>query len=142
LIFKHDNSNAIATELKQRCLDLAKHHIRKRTLHNKIRKWRSRRWTLSWYWWTVDTSNALTWWTAKETEVSNYSIKDWNSASHWNNEEKSSSFHLSSYEEFEWSTHHLHNVDDDKTKSSWSHLAKAKTLNVFEEVSWQNHKRT
>jgi len=30
LIFKHDNSNAIATELKRQCLDLARHHIRKR----------------------------------------------------------------------------------------------------------------
>ncbi len=87
-------------------------------------------------------SNVLMWWTAKETEANNYSIKDWNSASHWNDEEKSLSFYLSSHEEFEWSTHHLHSVDDDKTKSSQNCLAEAKTFNVFEEVSWQNHKRT
>ena len=42
-------------------------------------------------------SNASMWWTAKETEVNNYSIKDWDSASHWNNEEKSLSFHLNFY---------------------------------------------
>ncbi len=87
-------------------------------------------------------SNASTWWTAKETEASNYLIKDWNFASHWNDKEKLSSFHLSSHEEFEWFTHRLHNVDNDKMKSSWDHLAEAKTLNVFKEVSWQNHKRT
>ncbi len=87
-------------------------------------------------------SNASTWWTAKETKVNSYSIKDWDSASHWNNKEKLLSFHLSFHEEFEWFMHHLHNVDDDETKSSWNHLAKAKILNVFEEVSWQNHKKT
>ena len=81
-------------------------------------------------------------WTVKETEVSNYSIKDWDSASHWNNEEKSLSFHLSSHEEFEWSTHRLHNVDDDEMKSSQSCFTEAKILNVFEEVLWQNHKKT
>ena len=142
MIFKHDNSNIIITELKRWCLDLVKHHIRKWTLHNEIRKWRSRRWTFSWYWWTTDMSNASTWWIAKETEVSSYSIKDWNSASCWNKKKKSSSFHLSSHEEFKWSTHCFHNVDDNKMKSSWDHFAEAKTLNVFEEVSWQNHKRT
>ncbi len=87
-------------------------------------------------------SNALTWWTAKETKVNSYLIRDWNSASRWNDEEKSSSFHLSSHEEFEWFTHRLHNVDDDKTKSSQDCFTKAKILNVFEEVSWQNHKKT
>ena len=82
------------------------------------------------------------WWTAKETEANSYSIKDWDSASHWNDEEKSSDFHLSSYEELEWFMHHLHSVDDDEMKSSQDHFAEAKILNVFEEVSWQNHKRT
>ncbi len=46
-------------------------------------------------------SNVLMWWTAKETEANNYSIKDWNFASHWNDEKKSLSFHLNSHEEFE-----------------------------------------
>ncbi len=87
-------------------------------------------------------SNASMQWTAKETEVNNYLIRDWDSASHWNNKEKSLSLHLSSHEELEWSTHCLHSVDDDKMKSSWSYFAKVKTLNVFKEVSWQNHKRT
>ncbi len=87
-------------------------------------------------------SNASTWWTIKETEVSSYSIKDWDFAIQWNNEEKLSSFHLNFYEEFEWFTHCLHSVDDDKTKSSRNCFAEVKTLNVFEEVSWQNHKRT
>ncbi len=82
------------------------------------------------------------WWTAKETEISSYSIKDWDSASHWNNKEKSLSFHSSSHEELERSTHRFHNVDDDEMKSSWSRFAKVKTLNVFEEVSWQDHKKT
>ena len=87
-------------------------------------------------------SNASTWWTAKETEASNYSIRDWDSAIHQNNKEKSLSLHLNFHKEFEWSMHHLHSVDDDETKSSWDHLTEAKILNVFEEVSWQNHKRT
>ncbi len=87
-------------------------------------------------------SNASTWWIAKETEASSYSVKDWDSAIHWNNEEKSLSFHSDLHEEFEWSTHRLHSVDDDKTKSSRSCFAEAKTFNVSEEVSWQNHKRT
>jgi len=124
----------IATKLKQWYLDLARHHIRKWMLHNEIRKQRSKRWTLSWYWWTADISNASTWWTAKEIEVNSYSIKDWDFASHWNNEEKLLSLHLSSHEEFERFMHRLHSVDDDKTKSSWSRFAKAKTFNVFEEV--------
>ncbi len=119
-----------------------RHHIRKWMLHNEIRKWRSRKWTFSWYWWTADISNASMWWTAKETKVNSYSIRDWDFASHWNDEEKLLSLHSSSHEEFKWSTHHLHNVDDDETKSSRDHLAEAKILNVFEEVSWQNHKRT
>ncbi len=63
-------------------------------------------------------SNASMWWTAKETEVNNYSIKDWDSASHWNDEEKSLNFHLNFHEELKWSTHHLHSVNDNKTKSS------------------------
>ncbi len=87
-------------------------------------------------------SNASTWWTAKETEASSYSIRDWDSANHWNNEEKSLSFHLSSHEEFKWFTHHLHSVDDDEMKLSQDHFAEVKTFNIFEEVSWQNHKRT
>ncbi len=58
------------------------------------------------------------WWTTKETKVSSYLIRDWNSANHWNNEEKLSSLHSSSYKKFEWSTHHFHSVDDDKIKSS------------------------
>ncbi len=87
-------------------------------------------------------SNASIWWTAKETEVNNYSIKDWDSASCWNNEEKSLSFHLNLYEELEQFTHHLHSVDDDETKSSQDCFTEAKILNVFEEISWQNHKRT
>ncbi len=87
-------------------------------------------------------SNASTWWTAKETEVSSYLIRDWDSASHQNNKEKSLSFYLNSHEEFEWFTHHLHSVNDDETKSSQDCFAEAKTLNVFEEVSWQNYKRT
>jgi len=132
----------IATELKWWCLNLARHYIRKWTLHNEIRKQKSKKWTLSWYWWTADTSNALMQWTAKETEVSIYLIRDWDSASHWNDEEKSLSLHLSFHKEFEWSMHHFHSVDDDETKSSRDHLAEAKILNVFEEVSWQNHKRT
>ena len=136
----------IATELKWQRLDLTRHHIRKRTLHNEIRKWKSKRETLSWYWWTADINNASTWWTAKETEVSSYSIRDWDSASHQNDEKKSlsfhSSFHSSSHEEFEWFMHRLHNVDDDETKSSRNRFAEVKILNVFEEVSWQNHKRT
>jgi len=86
--------------------------------------------------------NASTQWTAKETEVSSSLIRDWDSASYWNNEEKSLDFHSSSHEEFKQSMHHFHSVDDDKTKSSQNCFAKAKTLNVFEEVSWQNHKRT
>ncbi len=76
------------------------------------------------------------WWTAKETEVSNYLIKDWDSASCWNNEEKSLSFHLSSYEELKQSTYHFNSVDNNETKSSQDHFAKAKTFNVLEEVSW------
>ena len=87
-------------------------------------------------------SNASMWWIVKETEVNSYSVKDWDSASCWNNEEKSLSFHSSSYEEFKWSMHYLHNVNDDKMKSSWDRFAEARTFNVFEEVSWQNHKRT
>ncbi len=142
MIFKHDNSNIIATKLKRWCLDLAKHHIRKRTLHNEIRKWRSRKWILSWYWWTTDMSNASTWWTVKETKASSYLIKDWDSASCWNNEEKSSSFHLSFHKELEQFMHCLHSVHDDETKSSQDHFTEAKILNVFEEVLWQNHKRT
>ncbi len=86
-------------------------------------------------------SNASMWWTAKEIEVSSYLIKDWDSASRWNNEEKSSSFHLSFHKELEWSMHHFNSVNDDEMKSSRSHLAEAKTLNALEEVSWQNHKR-
>ena len=74
--------------------------------------------------------------------ASSYSIRDWDSASRWNDEEKSSSLHSSSHEEFERSTHRLHSVDDDETKSSQDRLVEAKTLNVFEEVSWQNHKKT
>jgi hypothetical protein len=81
-------------------------------------------------------SNASTWWTVKETEANSYSIKDWDSAIHWNNEEKSSSFHSSFHEEFEQSTHCLHNVNDDEMKSLWDHLAEAKIFNVFGEVSW------
>ncbi len=73
-------------------------------------------------------------WIAKETEVSNYLIKDWDSASHWNDEEKLLSFHLSSYEELEQFMHYFHNVDDNKMKSSWSCFAEVKILNVFEEV--------
>ncbi len=46
------------------------------------------------------------------------------------------SFHLSSYEEFKWFTHHLHNVDKDEMKFSQDHFAKAKIFNVFKEVSW------
>ncbi len=80
-------------------------------------------------------------WTAKETNINNYLIKDWDSESHWNNEEKSSSFHLNFYEELEWFTHHLHNINEDKMKSSQDYLVKAKILNVFEEISWQNHQR-
>ncbi len=38
--------------------------------------------------------------------------------------------------------HHLHSINDDKMKSSWNYFAKVKILNVSEEVSWQNHKRT
>ncbi len=81
-------------------------------------------------------NNASMWWTAKETEVSSYSIKDWDSASCWNNKKKSLSFHLNSHEEFKQFMHHLHSVDDDKTKSSWDCFAEVKTLNIFEEVSW------
>jgi len=91
----------IATELKWQRLNLTRYYIRKRTLHNEIRKQRSKKWTFSWYWWTTDTSNVLTWWIAKETEVSSYSVEDLDSAIHWNNEEKSLSFHLSFHEEFE-----------------------------------------
>ncbi len=87
-------------------------------------------------------SNALMWWTAKETEVSSYSIRDWDSASRWNNEEKSLSLHLNFHEELEWFTHHLYSVDDDKTKSSQDRFTEANILNVFKEVSWQNYKRT
>ncbi len=82
------------------------------------------------------------WWTAKETKVNSYLIRDWDSANHWNDEEKSSDFHSSSHEEFEQSTHRLHSVDDDEMKLSRNCLAEMKILNVFEEVSWQNHKRT
>ncbi len=58
-------------------------------------------------------------WTAKETEVSSYSIKDWNSASHQNDEEKSFNFYLNFYWKLEWFMHHhLHNVNDDEIKSS------------------------
>ncbi len=108
----------IATKLQQQCLNIAKHYIKKQTLHNKIRKWRSRRWTISWYWWTADLSNVSMWWTVKETEVNSYSIKDWDFENHWNDEEKLSSFHSSFHEEFEWSTHHLYNINEDETKSS------------------------
>ncbi len=87
-------------------------------------------------------SNASTWWTAKETEVSSYFVEDWDSAIHWNDEEKSLSFHSSSHEELEWFTHRLHSVDDDEMKLSQSRFTEAKILNVFEEVSWQNHKKT
>ena len=86
-------------------------------------------------------SNALTWWTAKETEVSSYSIKDWDFANCWNDKEKSSSFHLNFHEELKWFTHRLHSVNDDETKLSRSCLAEVKILNAFEEVSWQNHKK-
>ncbi len=81
-------------------------------------------------------SNASTWWAAKETEVNSYSVEDWDSASHWNNEEKSLSFHSSFHEELEWFTHHFHNVNDDKIKSSQDCFAETKILNVFKEVSW------
>ena len=72
----------------------------------------------------------------KETKVNNYSIRDWDFASHWNNEEKLLSFYLNSHEKFEWFTHCFYNVNDDEMKSSRSCFAEAKTLNVFEEVSW------
>jgi len=55
---------------------------------------------------------------------------------------KSSSFHLSSHEEFKWSTHYFHSVDEDETKSSQDCFAEVKILNIFKEVSWQNHQRT
>ncbi len=88
-------------------------------------------------------SNASMWWTVKETEASDYSIRDWDSANCQNDEDKLFSFHSSFHWELEQSMHHcLHSVDDDEIKSSWDHLAKAKIFNVFEEVSWQNHKRT
>ncbi len=84
-------------------------------------------------------------WTVKETEASSYSIRDWDFASRWNDEEKSFSFHLSfhlsSHEELEWSKHHLNSVDDNEMNSSQSHLTKAKIFNALEEVSWQNHKK-
>ncbi len=111
-------------------------------MHNEIEKWRSKKWTLSWYQWITDTSNASTWWTVKETEVNSYSIKDWDSANCWNDEKKLLNFYLSSHKELEWFMHHLHSVDDDETKSSQDCFAKAKTFNVFEEVSWQNYKKT
>ncbi len=83
------------------------------------------------------------WWTAKETEVNSYLIKDWNFESCWNDKEKSFSFHLNLHWEPKWFMHHcFYNVDDDEMKSSWSHHIKAKILNAFEEVSWQNHKKT
>ena len=76
-------------------------------------------------------------WTAKETKVSSYLIKDWDFASCWNDEEKSFNFHLSLHWELEWSTHHyFHNVNENEMKSSQDHLAKAKILNAFKEVSW------
>ncbi len=78
--------------------------------------------------------NASMQWTAKEIEVSSYSIRDWDSASRWNNEEKLLSFHLSSHEELEQSTHCLNSVDNNEIKSSRSRFAEAKTLNALEEV--------
>ncbi len=81
-------------------------------------------------------SNASTQWTAKETEASSYLIRDWDFASCWNDEEKLLSLHLNSHEELEWSTHCLHSVNDDKTKSSRSRFTEAKIFNVFEEVLW------
>ncbi len=38
--------------------------------------------------------------------------------------------------------HRFHSVNDDETKSSRDCFAEAKIFNVFEEVSWQNHKKT
>ncbi len=99
---------------------------------------------------SLDIDEQLTWAMLQRDELrkkqklaaSSYSIRDWDSASRWNDEEKSLSLHSSSHEEFKQSTHRLHNVDDDETKSSRDRLVEAKTLNVFEEVSWQNHKKT
>ncbi len=99
---------------------------------------------------SLDIDEQLTWAMLQRDELrkkqklaaSSYSIRDWDSASRWNNEEKSSSLHSSSHEEFERSTHRLHSVDDDETKSSRDRLVEAKTLNVFEEVLWQNLKKT
>ncbi len=56
------------------------------------------------------------WWIAKETEANNYLIRDWNSASRWNNEEKSLNFHLNSHEELEWFTHCLKITRNDQSR--------------------------
>ncbi len=61
-------------------------------------------------------SNALMWWIAKETEANNYLIRDWNSASRWNNEEKWLNFHLNSHKELEWFTHCLKITRNDQSR--------------------------